>query len=475
MRHKWYWVLVVFTLITAVPAVKGQNVSAIIKQADTQFKNESYYKAAGLYMRALEIAPSNMTATYRLAESYRLIFLYTNAEYYYELALRAENSYNLVRFYYAQAQKFNGKYEEALNNFQMFIEKAESNGYPRLTGEAAASWAAQARVEREGCLLALKELSKPQQDNKFQVVASPISTEYQDFAPAIYGNDSSIVISSTRSDSKGSNFDGKFGESLMDVFEFEKNSRGQWTAKSTSDRFDRSVNSNFNDGIGSFNKDFTSFYFTHCANNTGCKIYVTKKIDGRWNEAVPLNTNINALRSDSGHPALTSTGDTLFFLSNRKGGYDEMDIYMSIDAGVNSWGPATNLGDHINTKFMEYSPFYDSKEKKLFFSSKGHKGHGGHDIFMAEKIFDPTTELYNMGLPFNSSRDDAFFVLGEKVGYLSSNRDGGVGKYDIYTFEIDSDEEIIAEILNFKEVAVKTHSFPPIMILIPTTWKRSKK
>ena len=118
------WFLRVFcaiALLLTTQLSQGQDVNAIIKIADTHYKNESYFKAAGFYLKALESAPSNITATYKLAECYRLIAVYTSAEYYYELVLRAENRYPLVRYHYATTQKFNGKYEEALNNFQIFI------------------------------------------------------------------------------------------------------------------------------------------------------------------------------------------------------------------------------------------------------------------------------------------------------------------------------------------------------------------
>ncbi len=457
MRFRWFWVFVILTVLTGIPSVRGQDADAIIKVANTHYDNQSWYKAAGFYLKAIERAPNNILAIYRIAECYRQITNYHSAEYSYELALRAEERYPAARYYYAVSQKFNGKYEEALNNFQTFIENVEAGKYAaRLKAENATKFTEQARIEREGCLLALKELSKPSQDNQFTILSEPVNSVSNDFAPDTYLNDSIIVISSTRSDSKGGNFDNKFGEHLSDLFRFEKRENG-WANSSISDRFEKVVNTNLHDANGVFNSDNTSFYYSHCSEE--CKIYVAKLVDGKWTDFGPLNTNVNANRSNSRHPSLTTNNDTLFFTSDRTGGYGDLDIYYSIDAGQNSWGPAKNLGEHINTAFNETSPFYDSKENALFFSSAGHKGHGGLDIFLAEKIFDPTTELYNMGLPYNSSRDDAFFILGDHVGYLASNREDGFGGFDIYSFQIESDEEIIAEIINFKEVAGRNSLF----------------
>lgn len=457
MRLRWFWVIVVLLVFAATPAVRGQDADAIIKMANTHYENESWYKAAGFYLKALERSPNNMAATFRVAECYRQITNYHSAEYYYELALRAEERYPAARYYFAISQKFNGKYEEALNNFQTFIENVEAGKYAaRLKAENAKKFTEQARIEREGCLLALKELSKPSQDYQFKILAEPINSVFNDFAPATYLNDSTVVISSTRAQSKGGNFDNKFGEHLADLFRFETNG-GKWTNTSGADKFEKVVNTNLHDANGVFNGDYTKFYYSHCGEV--CKIYVAKNVDGKWTDFGALNQNINANRSNSRHPSLTANDDTLFFTSDRAGGFGDLDIYMSIAPAENSWGPAKNLGEHINTAFNETSPFYDSKEHALFFSSVGHKGHGGLDIFLAEKIFDPNTELYNMGLPYNSSRDDAFFTLGEHTGYLASNREGGLGGFDIYSFQIESDEEIIAEILNFKEVAGRNSLF----------------
>ena len=458
MRNWRFWALLFSLLYLRLDISLAQQVSAIIKIAENHYKNESYFKAASFYLKALDQQPGNITALYKLAQSYRNITNYHSAEYYYEQVIqKSDERYPLSLYYYALTQKFNGKYEEALNNFQSFIANVQAGRYQRLRSNEADVFSEQARIEREGCLLALKELSKPIQENQFQILSEPVNSVSNDYAPYIFGHDSIIVVTSSRSESKGGNFDDKFGESLSDVFRYQlRNSR--WVNAPDADRFTRMVNSKFHDGSGVFNKDFTSFYYTHC-DESGCKIYVTKEINGKWVEAVPLNNNINPPRSDSRHPSLTPNGDTLFFVSNRQGTIGGNDIWMSIAARENSWGPAKNLGDHINTAFDEVSPFFDSKEKALFFSSRGHKGHGGLDIFMAEKIFDPRTELYNMGLPYNSSRDDAFFILGEHIGFLASNREGGLGKFDIYSFLIESDEEIIAEILNFKEVASRNSLF----------------
>ncbi len=451
--------LLILCLALSTTFSYAQEADPIIKAGDAHFDNEDYFRASNFYLKALEREPNNISAKYKLAESYRLITNYQTAENFYEEVLRrSENRFPLARYYYAVTQKFNGKYREALGNFELFIKNVERKQYTRLRGAALITFSEQARIDLEGCLMALEELEQNRLNHNFHILGEPVNTIFNDYAAYTYHNDSSIVITSARLESKGTHLDNKFGESLTDLFRFEYKD-GNWSAIERADKFDREINTKYHDGSGVFNRDFSKLYFTHCAEDEGCKIYVSNYSGKEWQEPKPLNTNINKKDSDSMHPALTSAGDTLFFTSDRPGGLGGFDIWMSVSVGGESWKPAQNLGDYINTAFREVSPFYDFKGNTLFFSSDGHIGHGGLDIYMAENIFDASSPVFNMGLPFNSSSDDAFFILGEIGGYLSSNRQGGIGNFDIYSFQIDSDSEIITEIIASKKEASRNSIF----------------
>ncbi|MGB3469045.1 MAG: hypothetical protein WBA74_27415, partial [Cyclobacteriaceae bacterium] len=119
---------------------------------------------------------------------------------------------------------------------------------------------------------------------------------------------------------------------------------------------------------------------------------------------------------------------------------------MSFSSNGINWSEPKNLGKEINTPFSEISPSFNNEQNKLFFASNGHRGFGGFDIYLANGISLKKTEVYNLGYPFNSNKDDAFIIFGEDKGFLASNRDGGPGKFDIYGFDIRTDKEVIAEI-----------------------------
>src|SRR5204863_3150649 len=136
------------------------------------------------------------------------------------------------------------------------------------------------------------------------------------------------------------------------------------------------TNGDSHEGSGSFNYDRTKYYFTRCE-GPECAIFVTKKENGRWQVAQRLNDNINPKGTESKHPSVSISGDTIFFVSSREGTVGQNDIYFSTSQSEEQWGPAKNMGNTINTAWNEGSPFYFSKENILVISSQGHAGYGG--------------------------------------------------------------------------------------------------
>jgi len=172
-------------------------------------------------------------------------------------------------------------------------------------------------------------------------------------------------------------------------------------------------------------------------------IYSSRFVDGRWMPAEKLNENINTKYWES-HAAVSSDGNKLFFTSNRiEGGYGGLDIYMSERDSTGDWGPAVNMGPSINTPFNEETPFLDKTDNVLFFSSRGHFGMGGHDIFYTTRLENGEwAPPINMGYPVNSTDDDTFFhPVGEGyTAYVSRFDETGYGLKDILRVEIFSDE-----------------------------------
>jgi outer membrane protein OmpA-like peptidoglycan-associated protein/LysM repeat protein len=226
----------------------------------------------------------------------------------------------------------------------------------------------------------------------------------------------------------------------------------RYDEQSNDEKFKR-LNSEYNDGAGCINVEHDKYYVTICKEfnkdrtDVNCAIYVSDFKEGVWAKPEKLNENINPDDTWNAQPSLTPSGDTMYFVSKRDGGFGMHDIWVSTKPSEGEdWSAAVNMGDNINTPDIDFSPSYYREEGVLFFASDGHEGFGGQDIFMARG--EGFEDVRNIGLPFNSNRDDFYFVLGQEKGYLSSNREGGSGNDDIYYFNIKSRETIIAELLS---------------------------
>lgn len=226
----------------------------------------------------------------------------------------------------------------------------------------------------------------------------------------------------------------------LDVYECNLNEKEQFT---NAIRLEGTVNSKFHDGPIFFDQTSSTMYITRnnmkgrkpVRNKNGdviLKIYTSKLVDGIWQETKSLS--LNTEEYSTGHPCLSTDGKTLFFVSNKPGGYGDTDIYKS-KWEDDHWGEAINLGPNINTEGAEMFP-YVSKEGVIYFASNGHQGLGGLDNFMSEPWGDSWSIAYNLGSPINTNHDDfsLLFVPGEEIGFFSSSRTGN-GSEDIYFFK----------------------------------------
>lgn len=444
-------------LLVFAAAVEAQTVKKLRALGDEAFKAHHYQLAIDYYNLASAKEPASQEFNYKLAESYRFSFKYKEAETKYGL-ITDFNEYPLAKFYLALTRKMNNKYQEAISTFDSFIEDAS-----RLKFTDKELFIEQATIEKAGCVLAIERTALPFRQHNFKLLPAPVNTSFNDYAAFPYDKDKRIVITSGRTESTGKKEDTQLGESYTDCFRFETDSIN-WSEIKLDDNFDK-TNQSFHEGTGSFTSDFTKYYFTRC-DGPDCAIYYTKIANSKWSEPVKLNEAINLKGTESKHPTLSATGDTLFFVSNRQGGVGMNDLYLSVSKGEDNWSAPKNMGTQINTKFNESSPFFLSKDKILIFSSQGHAGYGGFDIFLSSK-WDEKPE--NIGKPFNSEVDDMYFSLGIKKGFITSNRPGGLGNFDVYSFDIESEKSIIADLENLKTADSVEKIAPPTISSAPST------
>ncbi|MDX2196111.1 MAG: LysM peptidoglycan-binding domain-containing protein [Cytophagales bacterium] len=435
----------VFILILFAYIAQGQKLTITDEKynehkeaGDKFFEDEEYFLASQEYHKAVKLKPNEHYILWRLAESYRLFLDYDDAELWYEkLGAHPDHAFPLSLFWLGLMEKIQAKYTEAEATLSTFIKTFQPK-----TDEDRIKLK-EADFEYKGCIYALEQLKKPIKSVNLTLLPSPVNSKKIDAAPMLFYNDSSIVITSSRADAKGSEINMATGESRTDNFRFDKIG-DRWERSHNDDNFNI-VNTPKDDGAGELTHDKQKYYYTIC--DPECAIYVSKKVNEKFTKPIKLNKNINASGYWNAQPTVSPTADTMFFVSKRPGGKGQHDIWMSVNkdktGASEDWGSALNMVN-INTPYVEISPFWDDHTNSIYFASNGHIGFGGWDIYHAAGT--RRDSIVNIGLPFNSSRDDYYYNLGKDKGYLASNREGGMGEFDIYSFDIHAKESEIGAI-----------------------------
>lgn len=293
-----------------------------------------------------------------------------------------------------------------------------------------------------------------------------LNTEYADFGLIPYKN--GYVFTSDRKLNKSLSKEetyGWTGNSYLKLYQ----TQGSKSASSVEAMTD--LNDKFHNGPGQFDSIHQEFYFTRTKmvrvklKNTNndptswiekvktsdyenrLEIYIAKNTNGKWTSVLPFQYNKPEDYS-VGHPTLSADGNTLYFVSNMPNGFGETDIYSCQRNQDGSWKQPENLGKTINTSGKEMFPFID-KDGTLYFSSDGHEGMGGLDIFKSTFKNNTWSPVENLKSPINSSKDDfsVCFTQSGKSGYLSSNRYGGKGDDDIYSFNYNPPSELMIVVI----------------------------
>jgi len=401
-----------------------------LEKANEMYKNFSYVDAIKIYERIAQKGFVNQEMLQSLGNAY-----YYNAEYkkalpWYE-QLFQEGKYKVKPEYYyryAQTLKSVGDYTEADKMMAKFVQLTNANDTRAALFE-----------ENKDYQTVIKNNS-----GRFQLNNASINTENSEYGTALYGD--KIVFAGATDARKAKRGVSQWtGESFYDLYEAEHFDQKLGSRKP----FSSSVNTQFNESTPVFTKDGNTMYFTRnnyvnrklgtdIENTILLKILrATKDKNGNWGDIVEVPFNSD--QYNVAHPALSSDEKYLYFASDMPGTFGSSDIFRVEILGDNQYGTPENLGNIINTAGRESFP-YISKENVLYYSSDGIPGLGGLDIFAAKFNADgSTSKPVNIGMPGNSADDDFCFVFNSdsKIGFLTSNRPGGKGKDDIYSFHED--------------------------------------
>ena len=404
----------------------------LLQRADHYFDKMWYTEAADLYEQALEKGGKNRSkdVIQKTADSY---YFNTNMEKAYEWYNVLYENYGKEMsseniFKYAHSLKGTGKYARSKRLMRLYNKKMK---------DAPASELANNVQENE---TALDNILNSKKD--FEIKNLAVNTEYSDFSP-MFLDSNQVVFSSAKDSSFFNTRRYKWNDQpYLDLYVAKVNEESNDLKNAL--KFSKKINTKYHEASVTFSPDNSTMYFTR--NNYGkklkrddkginhLKIYKSTKVDNEWTEAVEVSFNSDDY--STGHPALSPDGKQLYFVSDMPGSLGKTDIFVVDVTEDGSFTEPRNLGPTINTEQREMFPFFNGT--KMYFSSDGFTGLGGLDVY--ESAYDAEegfAEVKNLGQPVNSNKDDFSYIINEEnqQGYFASNREGGKGDDDIYSFK----------------------------------------
>lgn len=418
--------IIVCLLLTAVAA--GCRTPKL-SEADAQFQRGEYYDASVTYkkvynkLRKKEERPQRGEVAFKMGRCYRLLNMSARASAAFQNALRYEYPDSTTHFMLAQALHADGKYAAALRSYDKYLEFCPDDS---LAINCAEGCRTAQEIRARGSRYVVKQ-------------AKLFNSRRADFCPMYLGADcDQIYYTSTTEKATGDKKSEITGMKNADVFFSKKNEKGEWERP---EPVEGELNTEFDEGIIAFSPDAQTMYLTKARRElnapTSVEIYTSTRSDAKWSAPVKFEITADTL-STFGHPAVSPDGEYLYFVSDMPGGYGGKDIWrISLKERQ---GSLVNLGPDINTEGNDDFPYVRS-DGSLYFSSDGHPGMGGLDIFRATAVGDPADlrwKVENMGFPINSAGDDFGITFGKgEDGFFSSNRGDARGYDHIYSFEYD--------------------------------------
>lgn len=425
--------IILLILLMAMPedSFAQRRFNRRMAAAEEAFQNYQFNHALNRYKKAYSRTRDRSQRNYiiyQMAECYRFMNDTRRAEVNYRRLLRADYQEEEPKLllHYGNMLRSNEKYDLAEEAYLAYLELEPEDPL--------------GLVGLESVRLAREWIDNP---TKYEVTNERrINTRDDDFAPCYADrNYNSIIFTSNRDGVTGSGKDDWTDANYTDLFFARRDPKGDWGTPVLADNSEI-VNTGSHEGAATFAQRFTNMYFTRCYSQRteeqrgyGCQIYMASRQGNSWSDPVKLE-----LGGDSthvvGHPTLSSDELTIIFSADFDGSHGGKDLWIATrESTTADFSPARNLGDVINTPGDEMFPFLRD-DSLLYFSSNGHPGMGGLDIFRSSLVDGEWQQPVNMQYPINSPGDDfgITFKPDEEKGFFSSNRRGGRGGDDIYSF-----------------------------------------
>ena len=416
MRKLFY--LISMVMVSAV--ITGCGPEQALKKAEKHYAIGEYYDAAAQYKKAYSKTPSKEIEkrgqlAVKMAECYRKINSTNKAITAYKNVIRYRQADSLTHLRLAQQLMKSGNYKEAAKNFETALDSTNGSQIAKNGLEGATKaplW------KKEGSAYTIKRMDI-------------FNSRRDDYSPMIGGEDNNLLFfTSTRNQAQGDELSGITGTKAADIFMSQKDDKGKWGKPQS---IDSELNSNYDEGACCFSPDGKTMYLTQCKTDPNypryATIVVSQRSDAAWSKPTELKISNDTLSSFA-HPAVSPNGEWLYFVSDMPGGYGGLDIWRCRLIANNETMDLENLGPEINTAGDEMFPTF-RPNGDLYFSSDGHPGMGGLDIFIVKG-----NKLEHPGFPLNSQGDDFGMTFEGRLnkGFFSSNRGDTRGMDHIYSF-----------------------------------------
>lgn len=410
-------------IITLVATSCGAD--AYIKKGEKNLALGEYFDAANNFKQAYTRTPAKDKAA-RGHISTKLAFCYDKMN----ASQKAVGAYqNVLRFGLADANTHlllgrqllkTGAYKAAETHFKIALDSLPGN---KLASEGLLTAQQAAQAKSKGSHYIVKRMDA-------------FNSHRADYSPMYFGDDhNKLYFSSTRNEAKGDALSGITGAKPADIFVSERDDKGKW---SKPEPVQGGLNTEYDEGACTFSHDQRTMYFTQCATDPNypryAQVMTSARSDAAWAKATKLDISKDTLSSFA-HPAVSPDGQWLYFVSDMPGGQGGQDLWR-IRLTTNGLGEMENLGETINTAGNECFPTF-RPNGDLYFSSDGHVGLGGLDVYVARQNTDQRWTIEHLGFPLNSNGDDfgLTFEGPYNRGFFSSNRGDARGWDHIYAFE----------------------------------------
>ena len=429
-------VFTIFCLAVCTLLLMSCGADQAMKKGDKFYALGEYYDASVQYRKAYSKVPNKDRAekgrrALKLADCYRRIHFTSKAITAYQNAVRYKQDDSLTHFYLGQLQMRNGNYREAEKQFQMAIDSLQftvNTNYLALAknGLKAAQMAPQ--WKKDGSAYTVKRMDF-------------FNSRRSEFSPMLGGdNGEQLYFTSTRNQAQGDEYSGITGSKNADIFFSQKDDKEKWGKPQT---IDTELNTEHDEGVCCLTPDGKAMFLTLCKTDPNypryATIVVSNRSDAAWSKPTELVLSKDTLSSYA-HPAVSPDGQWLYFVSDMPGGIGGLDIWRCRLLSNSEVGSLENLGEPVNTAGDEMFPTF-RPNGDFYFSSDGHPGLGGLDIFIA-RGYGGTEEqehkitIEHPGFPLNSQGDDFGMTFEGRLnsGFFSSNRGDTRGFDHLYSF-----------------------------------------